>query len=74
MVGWATAMQDTSSWLWIGAPICGYGFAWIGHFFFERNRPATFQYPLWSLRGDVVMWWQTIISRELALPPPHRQR
>lgn len=36
-------------------PICGYAFAWIGHFFFEKNKPATFTYPLWSLLGDFVM-------------------
>lgn len=36
-------------------PILGYGFAWIGHFFFEKNRPATFTYPLYSFAGDWVM-------------------
>ena len=35
--------------------ICGYAFAWVGHFFFEHNKPATFQYPLWSFMGDWVM-------------------
>jgi hypothetical protein len=34
----------------------GYGFAWTGHFFIEHNQPATFQYPLWSFRGDWKMW------------------
>ena len=43
-------------WLWLLAlPLAGYGFAWVGHFVFEKNRPATFQYPLYSLLGDWVM-------------------
>ena len=37
-------------------PFCGYGFAWVGHFFFEKNRPATFKRPLYSLMGDWVMY------------------
>lgn len=41
--------------LWL-MPLAGYGFAWIGHFFFEHNRPATFQYPLYSFIGDWVMY------------------
>ena len=35
--------------------LTGYAFAWIGHFFFEKNTPATFKHPLYSLRGDFVM-------------------
>lgn len=37
-------------------PLFGYGFAWVGHFFFEKNRPATFTHPLYSFLGDWVMF------------------
>ena len=40
----------------LAAPVVGYGFSWIGHFVFEQNKPATFQHPLWSLRGDFRMF------------------
>ena len=54
----------TQHWAWlIALPVIGYGFAWIGHFFFEHNRPATFTHPLYSLAGDWVMWWQVITGR-----------
>lgn len=38
--------------------LCGYGFAWFGHFVFENNRPATFTYPVFSLMSDFMMWFQ----------------
>ncbi|MGB7211444.1 MAG: DUF962 domain-containing protein [Gemmatimonadales bacterium] len=42
-------------WLWL-MPVFGYGFAWVGHYIFEGNRPATFKHPLYSLAGDFVMF------------------
>lgn len=48
--------------LWL-MPLVGYGFAWIGHFFFEKNRPATFKHPWYSLAGDFVMFKDILIGR-----------
>ena len=46
----------TQQWLWLLAlPFAGYGFAWVGHFVFEKNKPATYKYPLYSFMGDWVM-------------------
>jgi hypothetical protein len=45
-----------SQWFFLGMPVCGYAFAWFGHFAFEKNRPATWSYPFWSLRGDFHMF------------------
>ena len=51
-------------WLWL-APVAGYGFAWIGHYMFEKNRPATFKHPLYSLLGDWVMYGQMLRGKVL---------
>lgn len=45
-------------------PIVGYGFAWVGHFFFEKNKPATFQYPLYSLASDFILFWDLLTGKE----------
>lgn len=37
-----------------------YAFAWVGHFFFEKNKPATFKYPFYSFAGDFAMWYKCI--------------
>lgn len=48
----------TQSWTLLALlPVVGYAFAWIGHFFFEKNRPATFTYPLMSLASDFIMFY-----------------
>jgi len=51
-----TAFITREPWWLAVAPVAGYGLAWIGHFFFERNRPATFSHPFYSLLGDWVMF------------------
>lgn len=53
----------TWEWKWLGfGLVVGYMFAWIGHFFVEKNRPATFKYPLWSFISDWRMWYQALVS------------
>jgi hypothetical protein len=54
-----------SRWWWLLAValVQGYAFAWIGHFFFEHNRPATFRHPWYSLLGDWRMWWENFSGR-----------
>ena len=54
----------TQRWGLIAAAVIqGYAFAWVGHFFFERNKPATFKYPWLSLRGDWRLWWDIVSGK-----------
>ena len=50
-------------WMLALIPVCGYGFAWVGRFFIEKNKPATFTYPLYSLGSDFVMFWHMITGQ-----------
>lgn len=60
-LGTGIALQD---WRFFAAiPVIGYGFAWVGHFFFEKNKPATFIYPLYSLGSDFVMFWHILTGQ-----------
>lgn len=59
----ALALATANAWWLAGALISGYGFAWIGHFFFEHNRPATFKYPVYSLMGDWAMYKDLLTGR-----------
>ncbi len=63
-----TAILTLNPLLLLGVPLAGYGFAWVGHFVVEKNRPATFTYPSWSLRGDLRMYglmWTGRLEPEL---------
>ena len=54
------ALTAQMGWLLLVAQVQGYAFAWVGHFFFEHNKPATFKYPLFSLMGDWRMWYDIL--------------
>lgn len=58
-----TALLTQSWWLILVALLQGYAFAWVGHFFFEHNRPATFQYPRYSFMGDWRLWWEILTGK-----------
>jgi hypothetical protein len=59
----AYALWARAYWALLLLPVCGYGFAWVGHFFFEKNRPTTFRYPIWSLISDFRMFFALISGR-----------
>lgn len=57
------ALVSGNFWWLLALPVAGYGFAWVGHFFFEKNRPASFKYPLYSFLGDWVMLKDMLTGR-----------
>jgi hypothetical protein len=60
----AGALLVQNWWLLALIPITGYGFAWVGHFFFEKNKPATFQYPGYSLASDFILFFHLLTGKE----------
>jgi hypothetical protein len=60
----AALFLTANPWWLLAALAAGYGFAWIGHFAFEKNRPMTFKHPVYSLMGDWVMYWSMLTGRE----------
>jgi hypothetical protein len=63
LYGLSTLNPATIGWSLLVALFIGYGMAWIGHFVFEKNKPATFQYPWMSYKGDWRMWWETLTGK-----------
>jgi hypothetical protein len=62
------AVVQREPWWLLLIPVGGYGFAWVGHFFFEKNTPATFQYPAYSLASDFLLFWHLLTGRERFRP------
>ncbi len=62
---WIVLAIDTgNAWWLVGIPLGGYGFAWVGHFFFEKNKPATFQHPGYSLASDFILFWHLLTGTQ----------
>ena len=59
---WALLTQTW--WGLILIPFVGYGFAWVGHYFFEKNKPATFQYPGYSLASDFILFFDILLGKQ----------
>lgn len=62
VLAWALITQTW--WGLLLVPVLGYGFAWAGHALFEKNKPATFTYPGWSLASDFIFYWHLLSGKE----------
>jgi hypothetical protein len=61
----ALALGFVLNWrFFIAIPFLGYGFAWVGHFFFEKNKPATFKYPGYSLASDFILFFELLTGKQ----------
>jgi hypothetical protein len=60
----AASIYISNYWLLLLIPVVGYGFAWVGHFFFEKNKPATFKYPFYSLASDFILFFDLLKGKE----------
>ncbi|MDL2355144.1 MAG: DUF962 domain-containing protein [Pseudomonadota bacterium] len=63
LAGLALLIATHNPWWLLAALVMGYGGAWVGHFFFEHNRPASFAQPLYSFRADWIMYWQMLTGK-----------
>ena len=73
-IGLAVLIYAVARGVWWLIPVAivqGYAWAWVGHFGFEKNKPASFKQPLYSFMGDWVMWFQLLTGR-IAFTPDQR--
>jgi hypothetical protein len=59
----ATLLITGEPWWLVAGLFSGYSFAWLGHFRFERNKPATFRHPFYSFASDFRMWWELNLGK-----------
>ena len=57
------ALSTLNFWWLLPGVVSGYAFAWVGHSFFEKNRPTTFTHPIYSFMGDWVMWKEILTGK-----------
>jgi hypothetical protein len=63
LVSLGMLVMSRNPWWILVALLCGYGGAWVGHFFYEKNRPASFDQPLYSFKADWIMYWQMLTGK-----------